>query len=271
MASVRTTAAGGGTSSTGDRTVTITPADGDLLVVFVVVAANTQSAPTMTDDNGSGTYTLVATALKNSSADIMSVFVRDKILTNATSTVITAVTGSNTAGELVVVAVQGMAKAGAAAILQSKALANQAAGGTPAPAFTSSALTGNVTLGAVGNGTNPATLTAPTNWTEQQDVGQASPTTGLEVVTRDSGFTGTTITWGSTSASAFAALIVELDTTGLSLTPTVGAIAGAGVAGLNNQALRPVVGEAFFGLVAVPDTPRTPAVDIGVQRFAATS
>ncbi|MDP2735983.1 MAG: hypothetical protein Q8P12_07310, partial [bacterium] len=67
-------------------------------------------------------------------------------------------------------------------------------------------------LGAVGNDSNPAGLAAPVGWTEQADVGQGNPPVGLETVTRDSGFTGTTITWGGTSASAFASIIVELDT-----------------------------------------------------------
>lgn len=207
----RADAAGGGTSGTGNRTVTITPAANDLFVVSCVVSANTNAAPTMTDDNGSGTYTLIATALRNASADIQSLFVRNSLVPNTTSTVITCATGSNTAGSLVVIAVSGMTRTGAGAVLQSATQANQAASTTPAPAFGVSALTANMTIGTVGNGTNPATMTTPTNWTERQDVGQANPPTGNETVTRDSGFTGTTITWGGTSASAFGSIIVELD------------------------------------------------------------
>jgi hypothetical protein len=56
-------------------------------------------------------------------------------------------------------------------------------------------------------------MTTVTNWTERQDVGFANDTNGLEVITRDSGFTGTTMTWGSSSASRFASMIIELDTT----------------------------------------------------------
>jgi hypothetical protein len=209
-AKFRTSAAGGGTSGTVDRTVTITPAVGDLFVVFCVASVNTQTAPTMTDDN-SGTYSLITTAQKATSADTMSVFVRNQFLVNTTSTVITCTTGSNTAGEIVAVAVTGMTRTGSSAVRQSNRQQNQAAAGTPAPVFTSTTLTDNMTLGAIFNATNPATMTTPTNWTERQDVGQATPTTGLEVVTRDSGFAGTTVTWGSTSGSAFSSIIVELD------------------------------------------------------------
>ena len=212
MASWRTDFAGGGSGGTGNRAVTVTPAVGDLCVVFVVVSANANLTPTMSDNNSdASTYTLIRTARKATSADTMSVFVRDKLFSNTTSTIITAATGSNTAGELVAVHITGMSKTGPGAVRQSAIQENQSSGGTPAPAFSSSALTGNMTLGAVGNATNPATLTFPTSWTERKDVGQASPATGLEVVTRDSGFTGTTITWGGTSASAFADIIIELD------------------------------------------------------------
>lgn len=213
MASYRASAEGGGTGGTANRTVTIVPAIGDLLVVFVNVSANTNTVPTMGDDNGTGTYTLILTAQKATSADTMSVFVRNTFVVNTTSTVITASTGSNTGGELVAVAISGMTRIGISAIRQSARQENQAAADTPAPAFAIAALTANITLGGVGNGDNTATMTTPTDWTERQDAGVANPSTGLEVVTRDSGFTGTTITWGSTSATAFADLIVELDTT----------------------------------------------------------
>jgi hypothetical protein len=214
-ATVRATVAGGGTSGTGDRTVTITPAVNDLFVVFCAVNVNTNTAPTMTDDNGSGAYARVTTAQWNTSANTMSVFVRTALMTNTTSTIITCATGSNTSGELVVFAISSMSRVGAGAILQSAVQANQASSTTPAPTFSASVLTANLTLGAVANATNPATLTPPTSWTEDAtagDVGQATPTLGLESVSRNSGFTGTTITWGSTSASAFADIIVELDT-----------------------------------------------------------
>lgn len=211
MATWRADAAGGGTTGSGDRTVTIVPAIGDLILVFVTVSVNTNASPTMTDNNGSGTYTLIATALFNTSANIMSVFVRNALMVNTTSTVITAVTGSNTSGELVAVAISGMTRTGTSAIRQSAVQANQAASGTPAPAFAVAALTGNLTLGAVSNLSASPLMAPPASWTERQDVSQASPTIGLEVVTRDSGFTGTTVTWGATSATAFADIIVELD------------------------------------------------------------
>lgn len=222
MATYRTSFAGGGTSGSGDRTVTITPAVGDLVVVFASTSGNTNASPTCTDNN-SGTYDRIGTAAWGTSANTFSVFVRTALMANTTSTVITVATGANTAGEIVAVCVSGMSRVGASAVRSQGSQANQAASTTPAPALNQAALTSNITLGAIANSTNPATLTAPTGWTERQDVGQNTPTTGLEVVTRDSGFTGTTVTWGSTSGSVFASFILELDTgIGGSLSATLG-------------------------------------------------
>ncbi len=210
MSAYRTSAAGGATAGTGDRTVTITTLAGDLILVFASMSGNTNTSPTCSDNQG-GAYTLVASGLRNVSADSFSVFVGNALVGTGASTVITVATGSNTAGSLVAVAVSGMDRVGLSAIRQSAKQENQASGGTPAPAFSAVALTENMTLGMVSNGSNPTTMTPPTSWTEQQDVGQANPTTGCEVVTRDSGFTGTTITWGGTSGSAFGSAIVELN------------------------------------------------------------
>jgi hypothetical protein len=210
MATYRTSAAGGSTSGTGNRTVAVTTAIGDLLVVFCAASGNTNVTPTCTDNRG-GTYTRVDAALFGASANAMSVFVADQLAASAVSTTITVATGSNTAAELVAVAVSGMTRTSAnGAIRGSGSQANQAAG-TPAPALGAAALTANVTIGCVANSTSPAGMTAPTGWTERQDVGQATPSTGLEVVTRNSGFTGTTVTWGSASATPFASFVLELD------------------------------------------------------------
>jgi hypothetical protein len=236
----RTSATGGSSTGTSNRTAVITPAVGDLFVVFVCVAANNNDVPTVTDNNGSGTYDRIWVVPITISAINyrLSCHVRTAKLANTTSTTVTANTGSNTSGSVVVVALAGSPNAGAAAVRQSATQSDQAAG-TPAPAFSSAALTGNLTLGAVGNGTNPATMTTPSGWTERQDVGQASDAHGLEVVSRDSGFTGTTVTWGSSSASRFASGILELESALI--------ISGAG-----NVATGEAFGTAVEGQTAAP-------------------
>jgi len=202
------------TASTSNATSyasgSFTPAAGDLLIA-TVTASGTIAAGTMTDTQALG-FTRVATALKNTSADTIYVFVALHFAAASSMTVTFNCTGDSATGAVIqIVRVSGMSRRGIGAIRQFAVQANQAAGGTPAPAFTAAALTGNPTIGVVGNSTSPATLTAPTGWTELDDTGYATPTTGAEYVTRNSGFTGTTITWGSTSASAFGDIILELD------------------------------------------------------------
>lgn len=204
----RTSAAGGGTSGTTDRSVTITTVADDLLVVFVSLSGNTGLASTMTDDQG-GTYFLVNSVRWSSSANSMLCYVRNTLVSSGTSTVITCNSGSNTAGELVAVACAGSLRAGYKAIRSGGWQANQASSTTPAPVLNQAALTGNMTIAAVASG--DTTTTEPTNWTERQDVNQSTPTTALQVSTRDSGFTGTTITFGASQGAVYASFAVELD------------------------------------------------------------
>lgn len=202
-------------------TASFTPVNNDLLVLFAVVTA-TAAAGSVSDSLG-GAWTQVTTAVKATSGDKLWCWIRNALSTGAALTVTMDVTGDNGTGAVLFVArVSGMTRTGSnGAAKQSAVQSNQASGGTPAPAFPANALTGNPTLGFVANATNPATLTPPTNWTEQADVGYGTPTTGAEYVSRDSGFTGTTITWGSTSGSAFGDISVELDTSAPAVTAKV--------------------------------------------------
>jgi len=187
-----------------------TPADGDLLVAFVTTSGKAV-AGSLSDSQSLG-WTAITSALKNTSADICEAFVSNRKAAASSMTVTYTVGGvGNATGCVIQVArVSAAPFAGALAIKQSAVQANQAAG-TPAPVFGAAAVTTNPTLGLVGNSTNPATMTAPTSWTERSDTGYATPATGAEYVTRDSGFTGTTVTWGNASATAFASIIVEID------------------------------------------------------------
>lgn len=206
----RTSTAGGGTSGTTDRSgAATTPVVNDLFLVFGAFTGCTNVAPTCTDGNG-GTYTRIFAGLYNTSADMFCAFVRDQPLPNTTATTVTVATGSNTAGEVITVALSGALRYGASAIRQWAIQQNQAAAGTPTPAFTLAALTANCTLCGAANGTN-ASITPNASWTERQDVSQATPTTNIEVATRDSGFTGTSIAAAATSASAFGSFAVEID------------------------------------------------------------
>lgn len=189
-----------------------TPAAGDLLVAFVV-ASGTVATGTMTDSQSLG-FTKITSALKATSVDTVYAFVSNNLAANSSMTVTFDCTGDAATGAVIFVAsVSGMLRVGLNAITQSAIQENQAASGTPAPAFTNAVNTNNPTLGCVGNSSNPAGITPPSSWTEDAagDTGYNTPPTGGEYAFRNSGFTGTTITWGSTSATAFGAIILELD------------------------------------------------------------
>ena len=62
-------------TTSGTHTVTLTPGVGDMVFIVTASTGNTSLA-TPTDDNATGTYTLIATAYKNANADTMSIFGR---------------------------------------------------------------------------------------------------------------------------------------------------------------------------------------------------
>jgi hypothetical protein len=200
-------ATGGATSGSSDRTVAITPAVGDLICAFVSLSGNTNTSMTASDDLG-GTYYRAGTALWGTSANIGAVFVRNSLCTSASTHTITVASGANTAGALIAVTAKGMARAGANAVRSFGSQADQASG-TAAPVLNQSALFSNMTLVALASG--DTTTTAPTGWTERLDTSQATPTTAVEVSTRDFGFEGTTATFGASTSTTFASFIVELD------------------------------------------------------------
>lgn len=198
-----------------------TPAAGDLLVAFVLATGDVLDVaggyPTLTGSLGM-TFTRVPTrAVKASSADSLYLFVGDQPAVNSAQTVTFDTTGDAATGAIIAVArVSGMTRMGnSGAVRQSAKQDNGASAATPAPAFGANALTGNPVIGCVGLATSTANkIVHPTGWSEKSDVaGYSTPTTGLEYAAIDSGFTGTTVTWGGTAPSAFCATIVELDTT----------------------------------------------------------
>lgn len=198
-------------TNSGTHTVTATPAVDDLIIIIAANSGNVlTTAPT---DNQGGLYVQINTCVKASSADTMKAWVRTTKIASATSTVFTHAIGTSTGGGIAVMKATGVARTGLSAIRQSAVQTNQAAAGTPTPVFAGAALTGNAVIGAVFNATSPATMTprASPAYTERFDVGYATPTTGLEVMSIDSGETGTSIAWGGTSASAFCSLVLEID------------------------------------------------------------
>jgi len=191
------------------------PAVGDLLVVFAVFTGNAGAVSTasVTESVGQTGFSRIDSALFTASANAVMAFVANSFSSSTASRTVTFHTnGGNATGCTVIVySISGMLRTGLDAIRQDAEQPNLAAGTTPAPVFTNACLTGNVTLGVVGNTSNPATITPPTSWTEDLDTGYSTPTCGAESVHRDSGFTGTTITWGSAGSTGKGVITLELD------------------------------------------------------------
>lgn len=208
------TAMADSTNGTSFTTASFIPVADELIVAFVAKTASIVPG-TLTDSEG-GTYAQVHIVNKDSGNDEAQAFVRTSLLPSAAAMTLTYdCTGDTATGCLIFVArLNSMARAGASSVRQYAGQSSQGGGTTPAPDFSMSCLTGNPTIGFVFNQTNPAGMTSPTDWSElTADIGISLPTAGAEYVIRNSGFTGTTITWGSTSASNYCDIILEFDTT----------------------------------------------------------
>lgn len=229
-------------TNTGNHTVTATPSLADLIVVIV---GNTGLAVTGVSDNnsdGKGAYTkIVADWTGFSTTGNGTMWIRNALIGSATSTIFTATGGASTGGGLEVCRISGMSICGLGAVRGCGGQSSIGAASTPAPVLlarrgsvfsgTQAALTANLCIGAVWNGSNPATMTAPASWTESVDLGYITPTTGMETASRNSGETGSTITWGSTTATAGASMVIELDVS-VPLLGYVNPAGGKGAAGM---------------------------------------
>lgn len=214
----------------------ITPALSELLVWFVGTSSSVEptAAGAMTDDRGGGYYKATF-ALRTSSGASLYAFVRNQLVASAVAHIATFTCTGDAAQGIVAFpyGISGMTRAGILAVRRTAIQSNQGSGNTPAPAFSVAALTENPTLGFIANSSSPAALTPPTNWTEPAgfDTGYSTPTAGGETCFRNSGFTGTVITWGGTSPTGFGSIIMELDT---SLAP----IGGRQQIRIRNQAVK---------------------------------
>lgn len=224
------------TGNTPNTSGAVVPAVGDLLVVFVTKEGSALASPMASADLTSSVaptgFTLIRNEGHQSGTAHVGVFVADAKTVNTTSRTVTLANGADAGAgtNITVYSVSGMSRTGAAAVRQSAGQSNQSAG-TPAPAFGVAALTGNAVLGCIYNATNPAGVTPPSGWTETAAADSGYTTgqvSGIESCFRNSGFTGTTVTWGSASASAFASIILELDTSPLSVAVDTGSFTISG-------------------------------------------
>lgn len=202
------------TTAAGAKTVVATPTLGDMIVV-IVAATGVGSGLGVTDNNTDGhgggkSYTVISTALKAASADSMVAFVRADPIRQAVSTTwTTSGDGSSTGGGIYVMRVTGATLSGAAFIRQSGHQDNNA-GSTPAIPLSFAALTTNALITILFDATSTPTIAVPAGWAVSDvNAGYTVPTTGIEGTHINSGFTGSTVTWGGAS-TAFGAIAFEM-------------------------------------------------------------
>lgn len=229
MASVTHRVATASTSNvTSYASGSFTPGAGEVLVAFVY-ASGTAATGTMTDSQGLG-FTKVTGESRGTSADALYAFVSNAAAAASAMTVTFDCTGDAATGALIFVAgVSSLTRTGISAVKQFEGESNRNAGsGSPEVVFASSVLTGNPTLMFMADGDNPPAVTPPTGWTEPAggDTGFASPAVGGEYNYRNSGFTGTTVTWASAAATNWGSIGLELDTSSAAqtVTPTTAAL-----------------------------------------------
>ena len=213
MATVTHAATATWSTTGGNTTNTFTPALFDLIVVVTGSTGVTTASVTDNNTDGHGQYTQIgATRTGFSTSGNLQIWIRNSVIGSATSTIVTASQSGSTGGGLDCYRVAGMRRTGATAARSNGGQSTGGAGNTPAPVLSLTPLTGNPIITAVCNGANPAGVTQPTSYTEPTNVGYNTPTTGMNTAFINSGITNATITWGTASASIFASLAIELDT-----------------------------------------------------------
>jgi hypothetical protein len=196
-------------NATSYASPSLTPAANDLLVVFVA-ATETVSQASMSDSQGLG-WTKITSATWSATTHTLYCFVANALAAASAMTVTFDCTGDDATGCIMHIArVSGMGRTGASAVRQSAVQSNQAGSTTPAPVFGSAALTDNPVLGAVATNDAINAITQPSGWTERNELTITGPSARHEYVSKDSGFTGTTVTWGSNPALGYADIIVEM-------------------------------------------------------------
>jgi hypothetical protein len=223
------------TGGTSMATASATPSGNNLLVAVCAVTGSVATDWAVTDSLG-GTWTKISAsrAQKGTNVDEMEVWVRNALTSSALTVTYSHATGSATGGGLVVLQVANMTRTGASAVRGVGVQSNQASGTAPAPVLPATTLTTNPTITAVFDAST-AGLTVPAGWAASDfNAGYSTPATWLQVTHRNSGFAGTTLTWGSNAGSAYCSFGLELDASAASVTgnasATLGALAGAATA-----------------------------------------
>lgn len=212
----------GGTWNTtaGNKTVVATPALNDLIVVIHGMSGWASGDDSVVTDNnagGGGTYHRIGTATAPMSqgggtAGALWISIRNALISSATSTTFTVTNTGDTGGGLTVLRFSGMSRVGSQAVKQSVGEDNQTEN-PPTITFGATTGTNNPVILACFGEDNPASLTPPTGFTEAEDTGYATPTSGVQICWDDAGNTATLFSWSGGALIDHNEVGLELDTT----------------------------------------------------------
>lgn len=203
------------TNTAAYATASFTPVAGELLVVMVQATGTVASAPTLSASaNGLTFVRLPTVARKNTNVDTQWMFVANQLVPASPASMVLNFSCSQDAATGCIIAiagVAGMSKVGSAAVRQQGSGNNFAGGTAPSATFPFAPLAENALLFAAHTSVQTG-RTPPVGWTEQVDVAYATPATGGGYSSRDSGFTGLTVTSTDSTSGPCSALALELDT-----------------------------------------------------------
>ena len=271
-----TDAGGTWTTAATDKTVVATPALNDLIVVVHGMSGwASGDVSTITDDNadGLGTYTRLGSdtaplSTGGGTACALWFSVRNALIGSATSTTFTEAASGETGSGLTVLRFSGMTRVGAAAIKQSIGESNQTEN-PPTITFGATSDTNNPIILAVMGEDNPPALTSPVGFTEAEDTGWATPTSGIQVCWDDAGNVLTLFAWTGGALADHNEIGVELDTSTAPVTYSL--TAGVGGVSASTTSERTVRGVAATSVAVAAASSSLSAVRSLAASVAATT
>lgn len=268
--------------TTYQKVLTVNPSAGDLIIAAAMWTGSPSGAYDFSDNRTGGSYAVVASASKGSGDAGIIFGIRENTVsqTGVSYTMTASCAGDAATGSLAgywrIPSWSG--SFGAAAVRQVIQVSDQAAG-TPSGSFPGACLTGNPVLTFVGCTEDSPAASGPSGWTKDFTTGYTVPTSGGMGAHRDSGFTGTTVTWGgSVSGGQWGMVAIELDvgtqdaTVSAATIAAIASLSAATPSGGASVAPSAVAGVASLGTVAVSGGARpTPTVVASVASVGAVT
>ncbi len=187
-------------------TTTWTPAASDVIVGFIVASGTTLASPTLT--SVSETWTLQTSATFNSGVSTIYCFTCPITGTPTLTTPVFNCTGDAATGcAMAFITFTGADTS--SPVVQFK-VKNSTATTNPSITFDSNLNTNNGYCMCIAMAANPPSITPATGWSESDDTGYGSPTTGLEVSYRATGESGATITTTRASSTNHGIVAIEI-------------------------------------------------------------